>query len=512
MRSGKILDHHLSNTRAILEVTKAIIEANNADEVLHAIFKAALALFDVEACSLALSETTGELNYVYSTGPGKTNSFRVPAGKGFGGWVVANGKPVLSNTPSADPRFYGKVDSKTGFTTSSLLCVPLVLNKKTIGVIQLLNTHKPHGFQPNDLNVLTLFADIAATAIKKHEYLKLVQSSHNAFREDERRRNRLVGINSQAMKTAVGIAKTAAASNSTVLLISESGTGKELMARSIHRWSERHHTPFIVVNCVALTPELLASELFGHEKGSFTGASQRKIGKFELADGGTVFLDEIGELTLNLQATLLRVLQEREFQRVGGNQNIRVNIRIIAATNRDLQAEVRAGRFREDLFYRLNVVSVNLPPLRHRREDLPELIQFFLGRYCRDTGRPLLALDPTVKTALCSYSWPGNVRQLQNTIERAVVLTRGPVINAQVLPRDILGSTQPAKRGTQSPCDFEALAPEMPMTEAVRLFQSEKIRRALQQTQGNKSQAARLLGLVPSNLNRMIKKLGLEVI
>ncbi len=494
----------------MLGIAKAIIEADNADEVLNAIFSAALALFKVEACSLALLEPDGDLTYLYSAGTGQIASFRVPAGQGFSGWVVAHGKPVLSNAPGADPRFYGRVDQKTGFTTKSLLCVPLMLHGAPIGVIQLLNTQKPSGFEPGDIEVLALFAEMATTAIKKHEYQRLVQNTRNAYREEERRRNRLVGIRSTAMKQVLVTAKTAAASSSTVLLVSESGTGKELIARSIHRWSDRADGPFIVVNCVALTSELLASELFGHEKGAFTGAAHRKIGKFELADGGTVFLDEIGELSLNLQATLLRVLQEREFQRVGGNRNIQVNIRVIAATNRDLKAEVRAGKFREDLFYRLHVVSVTLPPLRERKKDLPELIRFFLGRYCRETGRPMLALEPDVEASLLSFDWPGNVRQLQNTIERAVVLTRGPVIEAKVLPKEIVGSLPVPAEGAKKHEGFPALRNEVPLTEAVRLLQREKIFRALAETQGNKARAARILGLVPSNLNRLMKRLDLH--
>jgi len=493
----------------MLTITKAIIEADSADDVLQAIFNATLSLFKVEACSLALVEPTGELTYLFSSGPSRADTFRVPAGKGFSGWVVTHGKPVLSNAPAADPRFYGQVDKKTGIETRSLICVPLMLKNEPIGVIQLVNTQKPQGFEPKDIETLTFLAEIATTAIKKHEYQRMVQKSRNAYQEEERRRNRLIGHRSVAMKLAVTTAKTAAASNSTVLLISESGTGKELMARSIHRWSDRAEGPFIVVNCVALTPELLASELFGHEKGAFTGAATRKIGKFELADGGSVFLDEIGELTLNLQATLLRVLQEREFQRVGGNQNIRVNIRVIAATNRNLQSEVAAGRFREDLFYRLNVVAVNLPPLRHRKEDLPDLIDFFLQRYSRDTGRPALALAPEVEAAMLAYDWPGNVRQLQNTVERAVVLTRGPVIQAQVLPVEIMANAPEVVKKLPSKAEFPPLDPKVPMADAVLELQREKLRRVLDETCGNKAQAARLMGLVPSNLNRLLKKLGM---
>jgi len=505
--SQPILDGNLSNLQMMLGITKAIIEADNSDEVLGAIFEAAIALFEVEACSLALKDPSGDLAYLFSSGPGRVDAFKVPAGRGFGGWTVAHGKPVLSNAPASDPRFYGDVDGDTGFRTESLLCAPLVLDQRPIGVIQILNTRKRRGFCEDDIEMMTVFSEIATAAIKKHEYLQLVQNARTAYWSEDRRRNRLVGIRSHAMEQVLATAKVAAESNATVLLMSESGTGKELTARSIHRWSPRSEGPFVAVNCVALTPELLASELFGHEKGAFTGATTTKVGKFELADGGTVFLDEIGELTLDLQAKLLRVLQEREFQRVGGNRNIRVDVRIIAATNRELKKEVAAGRFREDLFYRLNVVAIALPPLRERKEDLPELIQFFLRRYCRETGRPLLALAPEVESAFVNYNWPGNVRQLQNTIERAVVLTRGPVIKAEVLPPELHGTPQMQKKDKSQPAVFPALGSHVPMAEAILLLQREKIQRALAESNGNKSQAARILGLQPSNLIRLMKKL-----
>lgn len=508
LRSSSILDRNFPKLKIMLGITKAMIEADNSDEVLGAIFEAAIALFEVEACSLALKDPSGELAYLFSSGPGRADAFRVPAGRGFGGWSVTQGKPVLSNAPASDPRFFGGVDDETGFQTKSLLCAPLLLDKKPIGVIQILNTRRPRGFREEDIQIMELLAEMATAAIKKHEYLQLVQHARTAYWTEDRRRNRLVGIRSHAMEQVLATAKVAAASNATVLLMSESGTGKELTARSIHRWSPRAEGPFVAVNCVALTPELLASELFGHEKGAFTGATSTKVGKFELADSGTVFLDEIGELTLDLQAKLLRVLQEREFQRVGGNRNIRVNVRIIAATNRDLKREVANGRFREDLFYRLNVVAISLPPLRERTEDLPELIEFFLRRYSRDTGRPLLALAPEVETAFRNYLWPGNVRQLQNTIERAVVLTRGPVIKLEVLPPELLGTplVSDSKEQAAQPA-FAGLGSHVPMAEAILLLQREKIERALEETEGNKAQAARILGLQPSNLIRLIKKL-----
>src|SRR6266705_1452489 len=236
---------------------------------------------------------------------------------------------------------------------------------------------------------------------------------------------------STKMAEVVEIAKKAAQSDATVLLLGESGTGKDLLARSIHSWSNRQGKLFAPVNCVALSEELLESELFGHEKGAFTGASAQKRGKMEVADGGTIFLDEIGDMKPGLQAKLLRFLQNREFDRVGGTQTVKVNVRVIAATNRDLQQAVKSGAFRSDLFFRLNVVNLTLPPLRERTEEIPQLAQAFLRKYCQEAKKPMMQISPQAMKMLTAYPWPGNVRELQNAIERAVVLKTGEMITAE---------------------------------------------------------------------------------
>src|SRR5713101_3159945 len=232
---------------------------------------------------------------------------------------------------------------------------------------------------------------------------------------------------SPKMNAVVESAKKVAQSDSTVLLLGESGTGKDLLARSIHNWGARRGRLFMPVNCVALSEELLESELFGHEKGAFTGASSQKRGKFEVADGGTVFLDEIGDMKPGLQAKLLRFLQNREFDRVGGTRAIKVDVRVVAATNRDLQQAVKDGSFRTDLFYRLNVVSITLPPLRERLDEIPQLAELFLKKYCRDAKKPVMKFSPAAVKKLAAHPWPGNVRELQNAVERAVVLKTGQV-------------------------------------------------------------------------------------
>jgi len=309
----------------------------------------------------------------------------------------------------------------------------------------------------------------------------------------------LVG-ESPAIQEVVRTAQQAAASNATILLRGESGTGKEILARAIHRWSPRRNSPLVTVNCVALSEDLLESELFGHEKGAFTGAHQRKRGKIELANGGTLFLDEIGDIRPLLQAKLLRLLQEQEFERVGGTRPIRVDVRFVAATNTDLERAMKEGRFRQDLYYRLNVVSLTLPPLRERRGDVEPLARHFVEKYSAELKRPPKAILPEAMAILAGHRWPGNVRELENAIERAVVLSAGPAIGPWDLP--ILGLEPDAAAG-QGPAGST-------YHEAVLNFKRELLRSALARTNGNQTRAAEALGLQRTYLSRLLKELGIR--
>jgi DNA-binding NtrC family response regulator len=318
------------------------------------------------------------------------------------------------------------------------------------------------------------------------------------FSEDADKRYRLVIGQSAKMKEAVETARKAATSKATVLLLGESGTGKEIFARAIHNWSERKNQPFVAINCVGLSRELLESELFGHEKGSFTGADQLKKGKMELANGGTVFLDEIGDVSQEFQTKLLRFLQEREFDRVGGVKAIRVDVRIVAATNRDLDVAVKEGRFREDLYHRLNVVPITLPPLRERREDIPALVHHFLERFTKEAKRSLSEISDEALGRLSAYNWPGNVRELANTIERAVVLAQGPEIATHDLPARIVAA-QPASRSDGAS-----------YRESMDAYRRQLVMRALAQSQGNRAAAARTLGLHEKYLLRLLRNLSIH--
>jgi DNA-binding NtrC family response regulator len=309
----------------------------------------------------------------------------------------------------------------------------------------------------------------------------------------------IVGDSPQ-MRAVLDVARRAAPSGATLLLLGESGTGKEVIARAVHRWSRRADQPFVVVNCVALSEELLESELFGHEKGAFTGAHQQKRGKLEVAHGGTVFLDEIGDIRPALQAKLLRVLQDQTFERVGGTRQISTDVRFVAATNRDLRAAVRDGLFRLDLYYRLDVVSVTLPPLRERAGDVPALAQHFLERYRRELKRELRGITPEALGCLRRYAWPGNVRELENVVERAAVLADGPEVTARDLPAEIREAGLTDGLGREPARTYHA---------AVEEFKRGLIASTLRRTGGNRTRAARLLGLQRTYLARLIRDLGL---
>jgi len=308
---------------------------------------------------------------------------------------------------------------------------------------------------------------------------------------------------SKPMENVFTTMKRVADTPTTVLICGESGTGKELIARGLHKASSRAAAPFVSMNCAAVPENLLESELFGYEKGAFTGAVSLKQGKFEFADRGTMFLDEVAEMALSLQVKLLRVLQEHEFQRVGGNKDIHVDVRIIAATNKDLKEEVEGGRFRDDLFFRLNVVRIDVPPLRDRRSDIPFLVAHFLSKFAEKLGRDISDVDPEVMQALYRYSWPGNVRELENVVERAVVMCRGRSIVPDDLPPEIR-ETPEIEDGLD-----KLISWERGLAETLEAIEERMIRQALKRAENVQAQAAKMLGVSRSNLQYKMKKYGL---
>ena len=305
---------------------------------------------------------------------------------------------------------------------------------------------------------------------------------------------------SKKMRDLLGTAKRAADSESTILITAETGTGKHLMAHFIHEHSPRKEYPFVYVNCATLSETLLESDLFGHEKGAFTGAQKQKEGRVEIANGGTLFLDEIGEITINLQAKILHFIEYGEFQRVGGTATKRADVRIICATNRDLAHEVQEGNFREDLYYRINVIQLNIPPLRERRDDIPALIDYFSEKLSRDKGRKSMRISDSTLEKLKNFSWPGNIRELQNSMERAVVLSGS----------NVLGDSDFPFLGVPVASAIDNLFDPRPLQEAINIFKKRYINELLGQTNGNQTEAAKTLDIQRTYLNRLIKELGIK--
>jgi Nif-specific regulatory protein len=410
--------------------------------------------------------------------------------------VVAERSAVLANDVLQGGG-WGSVESVQAARLQSLLAAPLVGREGTLGVLYLDTRELGAGFDKRHLEVVTAAAGIAAAALANIRHLEAL--------EEEKQRIEgvldagMVGESSAIRETQRLLARIAP-TESTVLLRGESGTGKEVDARALHRGSPRAGKPFVAVNCATFSESLLQSALFGHERGAFTGAVERKIGKIEAAQGGTLFLDEVGEIPLALQAQLLRVLQEREFERVGSTRPIKADIRLIAATNRDLERMIREGVFREDLFYRLNVITVPLPPLRERREDIPLLASHFAAQLSRKIGRRMAGFTPEARACLLRYGWPGNIRELSNAIERAVVLGEGELILPEDLPETVLEAVSSVEPG----------APIGKYHDTVNAFKQRLILEAIDQAGGNITRAAELLDLNPTYLHRLIRNFDLK--
>ncbi|HEY2933077.1 MAG TPA: sigma 54-interacting transcriptional regulator [Acidobacteriota bacterium] len=410
--------------------------------------------------------------------------------------VIREGVSILSNDIASSQELK-KADSLMDARISSVLCVPLAMLDRMLGVIYL-DTHDPSSrFDDSHLQLCAGIGSIAAVALENARQMQWLEYENRRLQSELVIEHNMVGESAKMRQVYQFIAKVAP-TDSTVLVRGESGTGKELVARAIHQNSPRCDKPFVAINCAALTETLLESELFGHEKGSFTGAIAQKKGRLEIAEGGTLFLDEISEIATPLQAKLLRALQEREFERVGGTRPIRVDMRVIAASNREMEEMVRDGLFRQDLYFRLNVVSLTVPPLRDRREDIPLLAGYFVEKYSSRTKRRVKGITPKAGELLKRYEWPGNVRELENAIERAVVLGSGELILPEDLPETIL-EAQPESGG--SPAGYHG---------AIREAKKRLILNAVEKSGGNYTEAAKALGVHPNYLHRLIKNLNLK--
>ena len=425
-----------------------------------------------------------------------SGTLRIPDDAGIVGDVIRSGQAVQVDDVTTDERFNPEVDKETGYTTRNLLCVPLRDGEGEImGAFELINRLEGH-FDQDDLEALEHLAGHAAVALANTREHQRLSRSRDQLTEQVARGARLIG-NSPAIIALRDTIERLANTDLPVLVLGASGTGKEVVSRALHVGGSRADQPFVAVNCAAISETLLESELFGHEKGAFTDAAETRKGKFELADEGTLFLDEIGDMSPGGQAKLLRVLEQKVITRVGGSQTIPINVRVIAATNQDLSEAVGEKRFREDLFYRLSVVTLELPPLSDRPEDILPLAEHFLGDFCVEAGRSPLTLAPEAQQRLTGHTWPGNVRELRNLMERVAFLCPGDQIEIDDLAFILAPGREP---DVEMPADAG-------LAEATRRFQVDYIRRSIRLAANNMTEAARLLGLHRSNLYRKMGQL-----
>jgi|CZKS01.1.fsa_nt_gi Nif-specific regulatory protein len=485
------------DVNALLRISKAVNSVRGLEalerRVLESIFEVAPA---DRAAILLCDQGLEECNSVYGWDRRMGANPAVQVSRTIVSKVLQEGVALLCNDlPAAEA--FSETASVVDRHIRSVLAVPLEVFDRVLGVIYLDASDPAVRFDEDHLQLLTAIGSIAAAALDNARRMEWLEEENRRLQAEMNIEHNMVG-ESPRMRDVYQFIGRVASSDSTVLIFGESGTGKELVARAIHQNSGRANKPCVAINCAALAETLLESELFGHEKGAFTGAIVQKKGRLEVAEGGTVFLDEIGELAASLQAKLLRVLQEREFERVGGTRTIKLDVRLIAATNRELEDEVKKGRFREDLYYRLNVVSLRMPALRDRREDISLLASYFASKYGKRSGRTVVGISPRARACLLNYEWPGNVRELENAIERAVVLGTSDLILPEDLPEAILDKAAPAG------------APAEAFHDAVRESKKQLIVTAVEQAGGNYTEAARLLGLHPNYLHRLIRNLNLK--
>lgn len=480
---------------ALMKISTAINSIRGLDNLLQRLLEL---LFEVVPAQRGAVLLTGEGSFettlVFGLDRADGKDAAVHVSRTIVQQVLRDGVALLANDAPAETRLVS--DSLIAARTHSVLCVPLILFDHKLGVLYLDSTQPRDQFNRDHLQLVTAIAGIAAVAIENARQFEWLENENERLLADVNIEHNMVG-ESAAMQRVYHFISKVAPTDATVLISGESGTGKELAARAIHRNSKRSQKPFMAVNCAALNESLLESELFGHEKGSFTGAFAQKKGRLEIAHGGTIFLDEIGELTAPLQVKLLRVLQEREFERVGGTVTINVDLRVIAATNKNLEEAIEAGQFRQDLYYRVNVVSLEMPALRDHRDDIMLLANYFADKYGARCNRKLRGFSPEARNCLIAYNWPGNVRELENTIERAIVLGT----TEWILPEDLPESVLETKMTDGSLTTYH---------DAVVQNKKQIILRALEAAQQNRTEAARLLGIHPNYLQRLIRNLNVD--
>jgi len=479
------------NLRAALQRVLAILEEN------HGTLSGTIVLRDEEAGDLAVEAASG----------GSTSArTRYRVGEGITGRVVQSGRPVVVPRVSREPLFLDRtlVFQRSGRNELSYICVPIKAERRTVGALgATLPYSRDRGYE-QEMQFLGVVGSMIGQAIRVHhlveaERKRLLDENTKLRRELTERYNlrNIVGA-SRAMQQVYEQVAQVAPSSTTVLLRGESGTGKELVAHALHYSSPRAKKPFVKVSCAALPETLIESELFGYEPGAFTDARSQKKGRFELANGGTLFLDEIGDLSPAIQIKLLRVLQEREIERLGSVDSIKVNVRVVAATNKNLEEAVRQGEFREDLYYRLNVFGIYMPPLRERKTDIPLLADHFVEKYAADQGKDVRRIATSAIDLLMSYHWPGNVRELENCLERALLVCEGGAVHAHHLPPSL------------QTAEVSGTLPRQSLKDALAAHEKDLVLDALKSARGNRARAARLLHTTERIIGYAVRKHGLD--
>jgi Nif-specific regulatory protein len=492
----------------LLEVSQAFSGTLNLRSALHKVLEILAKHHGAVRSMVTLLHENGDVRVEASDGlDAPAHAVRYRVGEGIIGKVVETSRPIVVPRVSREPMFLNRAAKRQelGKEELSFIAVPILLNRRAVGAIGVDLKYKPDRDFERQVKFLGIVSSIIGQAVKVQRLIeddkrKLV-AENTLLRQELKERydfSAIIGSSGPVRQMYEQMAQVAA-TNTTVLIRGESGTGKELIAHAIHYNSPRANKPFVKVSCAALPDSLIESELFGYEKGAFTGAESRKKGRFELAEGGTLFLDEIGDINLTTQVKLLRVLQEREFERLGSTETIKVNVRLLAATNKDMERAIAAGTFREDLYYRLNVFSIFVPPLRERKADLLLLVDHFLEKFSHEHRKSIKRISTPAIDMLMSYHWPGNVRELENTLERAVLMCDGQVVHGHHLPPSL------------QTAEASGTVTRVSLGDAVAGFEKDLIQDALKTTRGNRAKAARLLDTTERVLNYKVRKYSIDV-
>jgi transcriptional regulator with GAF, ATPase, and Fis domain len=485
------------NLNTLLKISRVVHSVRSFRELQEQILDLVFEAIPAERVAILLDyKANGQFDLISARARAGPAVVPVPVSRTITRETVQQGSAILASDIATSDRL-GKVESLLSSQVRSVLCVPLTLFEKVIGCIYADTSDPANRFDEDHLELLAAIAGTSSVALENARRLQSLEQENLRLNSELNLDHNLVG-ESARMKEVYQFIARVAPTDSTVLIQGESGTGKELAARAIHRNSPRSTKPFAIINCAAIPEGLLESELFGYERGAFTGAVSQKKGRLEIANKGVLFLDEIGELAPTLQVKLLRVLQEREFERVGGTRPISVDIRLVAATNKDLSEALKIGTFRKDLYYRLNVLSLVMPPLRERRDDIPMLANYFVTKYHRKGETRVKEISPRALKCFMNYDWPGNVRELEHAIEHASVLSTSETIHPEDLPESVL------ERGV--PCEAAAATYHA----EVRDYKKQLILNAIQQTGGIYTEAARMLGVNVNYLHRLIRNLDLK--